>query len=133
MRIGDKEYQVESFSVEVVMGAKEIEVVLEEGGYTYAALEKALSQSQLGDIAHHLIGTCGSAIEALAATFPDMNEDVVSSIDDSNLCYLLADFAETCQGCGWWHRPSELSCEHDVVGYCSSCIEDYCEHCRETG
>lgn len=130
MRIGGEDYNIISFSVELVMSAREIEAILERGNFTFRAMERAFCREHLVDMADHLTGTCGSVIEALQAAFPDMDEAVATSIDETNLCYLLADFAESCQGCGWWYEPAMLSCEHDVVGYCPSCTEDYCEHCR---
>lgn len=81
-----------------------------------------MSPQQIEELAGILQGTCRSIESGVTQMGLEDDEYDTAEIEDA-----LADHIELCQGCEWWHEPSELAPVDDdgPVGYCDDCRPDY--------
>lgn len=85
--------------------------------------ERCVTDKQMSDIKHGLLGTCKSVTEILA--FHDLEdhlEEVEERLLDGN------DAVELCSACEWWHEPGELTfVDKEGKAFCPQCLGEDAE------
>ncbi len=82
--------------------------------------KRCLTDEQMEEIKHDLLGTCQSVATVLNNHGLDGHEDEVEDrlLDEPHA-------VELCVGCNWWHEPCDLTwVEEEGGGLCSQCHED---------
>lgn len=92
--------------------------------------ESGLSDDIVEEIVDGLKGSCSTVTSVMERVLDEYGMDPANYDQELVESDLSTWGIECCEGCGWWMECCELSCEHDVCGFCEDCRKDgECQEC----